>query len=166
MSASEGQLPQTYTQEEVQQILHLAIAQQSDREELSREQLWEIATELEIDSETLQKAELDWLNGRFLDKKRQEFNTYRRELLKNKATRYAIVNAFLLTIDLISGGTLSWSIYILLFWGIGLSLDTWKTFQSRGDAYEQAFQKWNLKNEMKQSMVTLWNKLKKVWQTS
>jgi len=166
MSASEGQLPQTYTQEEVQQILHLAIAQSCDREELSREQLWEIATELEIDSETLQKAELDWLNGRFLDKKRQEFNIYRRELLKHKATKYAIVNAFLLTIDLISGGTLSWSIYILLFWGIGLSLDTWKTFQSKGDAYEQAFQKWNLKNEMKQSMVTLWNKLKKAWQTS
>lgn len=166
MSASEGQLPQTYTQEEVQQILHLAIAKQSNREELSREQLWEIATELEIDSETLQKAELDWLNGQFIDQKRQEFNLYRREVLKNKATKYAIVNAFLLTIDLIAGGTLSWSIYILLFWGIGLSLDTWKTFQSRGDAYEQAFQKWNLKNEMKQSIVTLWNKLKKVWQTS
>jgi hypothetical protein len=166
MSASEGQLPQTYTQEEVQQILHLAIAQGSEREELSREQLWEIATELEIDGATLQKAELDWLNGRFLDKKRQEFNLYRREVLKNKAIRYAIVNGFLLTIDLIAGGGLSWSMYILLFWGIGLSLATWRTFQSRGDAYEQAFQKWNLKNEMKQSMIVLWNKLKKAWQTS
>jgi hypothetical protein len=165
MSASELQPPQSYTQEDVQQILHLAIARKTDQGELSREQLWEIAAELEIDGESLQAAEQDWLNQRFLAKKRQEFHIYRRELLKQKAIRYLIVNGFLVTLDFISGGVLSWSLYILLLWGLGLSLDTWKTFQSKGEAYEQAFQKWNLKNEMKQTLATLWNKIKQAWQT-
>ena len=164
MSASELQPPQTYTQEDVQQILHLAIAKKTDQGELSREQLWEIAAELEIDSESLQLAEQDWLNNRFLDKKRQEFNLYRREILTQKTIRYAIVNAFLITLDFISGGALSWSIYIFLIWGLGLSLDTWKTLQTKGEAYESAFQKWNLKNEMKQSITSIWNWLKQAWQ--
>jgi hypothetical protein len=165
MSASELQPPQSYTQEDVQQILHLAIARKTDQGELSREQLWEIATELEIDGESLQAAEQDWLNQRFLAEKRQEFDIYRRERLKQKAIRYLIVNGFLVTLDFLSGGVLSWSLYLLLIWGLGLSLDTWKTFQSKGEAYEQAFQKWNLKNEMKQTLTSLWNKIKKAWQT-
>jgi hypothetical protein len=164
MTASEFQPPQIYTQEDVQQILHLAITKKTDRGELSREQLWEIAAELEIDSESLQAAEQDWLNSRLLDKKRQEFDLYRRDLLKQKVTRYAIVNIFLVSLDFLSGGVLSWSLYILLIWGLGLSLDTWKTFQTKGEAYEQAFQRWNLKNEMRQTLASLWSKLKNWWE--
>jgi hypothetical protein len=165
MSASELQPPQSYSQEDVQQILHIAIARKTDTEELSREQLWEIAAELEIDNESLQAAEREWLNSRALDRKRQEFNIYRQDILKNKTTRYLIVNAFLVSLDFLAGGGLSWSLYILLMWGLGLALDTWKTFQTKGDAYEQAFQRWNLKNEMKQTITSFWNKLKQSWQT-
>jgi hypothetical protein len=166
MSASELQPQEIYTPEEVQQILHLAIARTGDRGELSREQLVEIATELDIDANALQLAEQDWLSQRHLNKKRLEFNVYRRDILKQKAIRYLIVNGFLITIDFISGGALSWSIYLLLLWGLGLSLDTWKTFQSKGEAYELAFQRWNLKNEMKQSVTSFWNWLKKTWQST
>lgn len=165
MSASEIQPQQIYTQEDVQQILHLAIAKRTDRGELSREQLLEIAAELEIDNESLQLAEQEWLSNRFLGRKRQEFDLYRRDLLRNGAIRYFIVNAFLVTLDFISGGTLSWSLYIILIWGLGLSLDTWKTFQNKGAAYEQAFQRWKLKSEMKQTLSSFWNKLKQAWQT-
>jgi hypothetical protein len=165
MSASEMQPQQTYTQEDVQHILQLAIAKKTDPGELSREQLWEIAAELDIDNESMQAAEREWLNSRFLNKKRQEFAIYRRDLLKQKTVKYLIVNIFLISLDSISGGTLSWSLYILLIWGLGLSLDCWKTFQTKGAAYEQAFQRWNLKNEMKQSLSSFWTWIKQTWQT-
>ncbi len=163
MSASESQPPKSYSQEEIQQILQLAIARQTDKGELSREQLWEIASELEIDRNCLQAAEYDWLNQKILEQKRQAFDIYRREQFKQKTIKYLIVNAFLVTLNLIGAGTLSWSLYVLLGWGLFLSLDAWKTFQSKGEAYEQAFQSWNLKHEMKRSIESLWDRLKQAW---
>ncbi|NES80086.1 MAG: 2TM domain-containing protein [Moorea sp. SIO2B7] len=165
MSASQIQHPQSYSQEEIQQILHLAIARKSDHGELSREQLWEIAAELEIDKDAIQAAEQDWLKGRVMEQKRHAFNLYRRDRLQQKAIKYLIVNGFLISINFLGAGTISWSLYVLLFWGLGLALESWKTFQSKGEAYEKAFQSWNLKHEMKRSMESLWDKLQKAWQT-
>jgi len=164
MSASEVPPPQFYSQEDVQQILHLAIARRTEGGELSREQLWEIAAELEIEPQDIQAAEQDWLTHKKFDQKRQEFDRYRRERLKQKLIKYLIVNAFLVVLDLLTAGMLSWSKWVLILWGLGLTLETWRTFQSRGEAYEQAFQHWNFKNEMKQSMASLWGKIKQFLQ--
>lgn len=160
MSGSERQPPQVYSQEEIQQILQLAIARQTDREELSREQLWEIAAELEITTESIQAAEQDWLNRKFVDQKRLSFDKYRREQFKQKVVRYLIANSFLVLLNLITAHALSWSLYIVILWGLGLALGAWKTFESQGEAYEQAFQRWQFKNEMKQSFASLWEKIK------
>ncbi len=163
MSVSEIQPPESYTQEDVQEILQLAIANKTDLGELTRAQLWEIASELDIDNDSLKAAEQDWLNRKTLNLKRLEFNRYRREKLKQKAVRYTIINFFLIALNLLSAGTLTWSIYLFLLMGLPLSLATWKTFQTQGDAYEEAFQRWHVKNEMKQSIFSLWNKLKRAF---
>jgi hypothetical protein len=165
MLASDGQPPQFYTQEEVQQILHLAIIRKTDQGELSREQLWEIAAELAIEPQDVLAAEQQWLSEKNLDRKRQEFNRYRRGQFQQKAVRYLIVNSFLVILNLITNGSLSWSLYVLLIWGIGLALEAWKAFQTQGEAYEQAFQHWNLKNEVKQSIASLWDKFKRFLQS-
>lgn len=157
--------PESYSQEAINQILHLAIARQADREELSREQLWEIAEELEIDKNTLQAAERDWLQGKIIEQKRQAFDLYRRNRLKQKTTKYLIINTFLVSLNLIATGTLTWSLYILLLWGLVLALNAWKTFQSRGEEYERAFQRWDFQNQVKQTVSTFWDKLQKAWQS-
>ena len=157
--------PESYSPEDIQQILHLAIARKSDREELSREQLWEIADELDIDKNTLQAAEKDWLQGKVIEQKRQAFNLYRRNRLKQKITKYLIVNTFLVSLNLVAAGTLTWSLYILLFWGLGLALNAWKTFQSEGEEYEKAFQRWDFQNQVKQTVTTFWDKLQQAWQS-
>ena len=165
MSTSNVQPPESYSQDDVQEILHLAIARTTDTSELSRTQLWEIATELDIDPDSLISAEHDWLNGKIIERKRQEFDYYRQEQLKQKAVRYVIINGSLLMINFLSSRTLSWSLYTLLILGLPLSLDTWKSFQTEGEAYEQAFQRWSLKKQMKESLSGLWDKLKKAWQS-
>lgn len=156
--------PESYSPEDLQQILYLAIARQGNQEELSREQLWEIADELDIDKNTLQAAEKDWLQGKVINQKRQAFDLYRRNILKRKITKYLIVNTFLASLNFVAVGTLSWSLYILLFWGLGVALNAWKTFQSQGDEYERAFQRWDFQNQVKQTVTTFWDKLQQAWQ--
>ena len=166
MSASElEEYPQFYSQEEIQQILNLAIARKADKGELSRQQLWEIAAELDIDSDCMRAAEQDWLKRKILEQKRQEFDAYRQESFKQKAARYLIVNGFSLALNFLTASTLSWSLYILLIWGIGLALEAWKTFHLKGNAYEEAFKHWYFRQELKQSVESVWQWIKKAWQS-
>ncbi len=166
MSASKLQPPESYSTEEIQEILYLAITRSTDKEELSRQQLWEIAAELDIDIQLIQEAEQDWLNQKQVGKKKQEFNLYRKGQLQYKVVRYLIVNVFLFSLNILSAGHLTWSLYILFGWGLKLSLETWKTLQTGGEAYERAFQNWKIKNEVKQSLTTLWTRLKAFWQST
>ncbi len=153
-----------YRQEDVQQILQLAIARKTEQDDFSHEQLREIAQELDIDDKTLQLAEIDWLKQRQMIKSRQEFDLYRQATLKHKLVRFGIVNGFLIPLNLMGGG-LSWSLYIFLLWGMAISLDVWQTFQKQGKAYEDAFEGWLVKKEVKQSITTFWHKFKQFWQS-
>lgn len=156
---------ESYTPEDIQQILHLAFLRQGNQEELTREQLWEIADELDIDKNILQAAEKDWQQGKIVQQKRQDFNLYRQNQLKQKVAKYLIINTFLVSFNIVLVGTLTWSLYILLLWGLKLSLNAWKTFQSEGEEYERAFQRWNIQNQFKQTVTTFWDKLQKSWQS-
>jgi uridine kinase len=164
MKSSELSYPQSYNQEEIQKILEIALSRKVDSEELTRDQLWEIGTELGIDLQVLQEAEQDWLNQKAIALQHLEFDQYRRERLKQKAVRYCIVNGFLMALDLLITHHLSFSLYLLLIWGLGLSLETWKTFQNKGEDYEQAFQRWQLRQELKSSIQTIWDQIKQAWQ--
>jgi 2TM domain len=160
MNASGSKITRSYTQDDVQQILQLAIARQADDKdkEFSYDQLMEIASELEISPESLKLAENDWLakNGEL--QQRKAFDAYRLSKFKKRFGNYVIVNGFLVLIDFVGGGALSWSLYILLFWGLAVMLDVWNTFQTKGEDYEIAFQKWNRKHQIKRTINTVINK--------
>ncbi|BAY49138.1 hypothetical protein SAMD00079811_67670 [Scytonema sp. HK-05] len=166
MAAFETRLTRTYSQEDIQQILHLAIARQADDKdkEFSYEQLLEIAAELEISPETLKQAERDWLEQLGEIQQRQAFNAHRQGRFKKRFGNYAIVNAFLLSLDLLSGGGLSWSLYILLCCGLAAGLDGWNTFQTKGEEYELAFHRWRRQHQVKKFFNTVVNKWLKAWQ--
>jgi hypothetical protein len=159
--AFENNQNRSYSQADIQQILQLAIAHQvkDDNKEFSYQQLAEIATELEIAPELLQKAESDWLVKQREDQQRQDFNSFRSYRFKKRFVKFAIVNAVLLLLNFISGGTLSWSLYILVIWGLGISLNAWNTFQLQGEDYEFAFQKWDQQRQLKQSFGKVFNRV-------
>ncbi len=138
-----------YTQEDIQQILHIAIAQQVDTGEFSREQLLEIAAELGISPQLLQIAEQEWQQQQSLQRQRQDFDTYRRHYLRQSGIKYLIVNSFLVGLNALMGFSTPWSLYVLLFWGLGLSLKTWKVYASRGEDYERAFQQWYRRHQLR-----------------
>jgi hypothetical protein len=148
MPVSDTQMTHSYHQEDIQQILNLAIARQSNDGEFTRTQLVEIADELGISAETLIAAEQEWLLRKDEIQKRDEFNLYRHKQLKKGIGKYVIVNSFLIILNLLSAGQLSWSLYILLIWGLWLGLRAWNTYQLEGEDYERAFQKWYRKHQL------------------
>jgi hypothetical protein len=164
MTPLESNSLQSYTQEDVQQILQLAIARQAGEhnQEFSYDQILEIASELQISPDTLAQAQKDWIAKKSEVQQRQEFDLYRQGKFKKRLGNYAIVNVFLLAMDLIGGGGLSWSLYILLTSGLVTILDIWNTWQTKGEDYEAAFQRWYRKHQIKRSIntaVSKWFKL-------
>jgi hypothetical protein len=158
---SDNKQSRSYSQEDIQQILQIAIAHQvkDDNKEFSYQQLAEIAGELEIAPELLQKAESDWLVKQRENQQRQDFNSFRHYRFKKRFVKFAIINAVLVLLDLISGGGLSWSLYILVIWGLGIGLNAWNTFQLQGEDYEFEFQKWYQQRQLKQSFGKVFNRV-------
>jgi 2TM domain len=163
MPFSDSKLTRSYSQEDIQQILHLAISRQDYDGEFTRDQLLEIADELEISPENLLAAEREWQAQQGEIQKRQAFNLYRRGKFKKSLGNFAIVNSFLVLLNFVNAGELSWSLYILLFWGFGLSLNAWNTYQSSGEEYERSFQQWYRQYRMRETISGIFDKFLKAW---
>lgn len=161
MTSHEGKIVRSYSQEDIQQILSIAISRQADDTEFSYEQLLEIAEELEITPEALQQSEIEWRSQNTIVRQKQTFDLYRRHKLKKKIGNYAIANSFLVALDLLQGDGLSWALYVLLIWGLKVGLDSWNTYYSNGEEYERAFQRWSGRNQLKQSVNIFVGNLKK-----
>lgn len=161
MTFSEQSLTRAYSQEDVQQILNIALAQYpSSDTELSYAQLLEIAEELRISPDTLQLAENKWLSQKGVTNKRLEFDAYRKSKFQDKLGKYAITNACLVALNFLTGFGVPWSLYVLICWGMSFGLDAWKFFyQRQGQAYDRAFQNWERKQKIQKSITGLIDKL-------
>lgn len=156
--------PQYYSQDDIQDILNLAITRQAYDGEFTRDQLSEIATELGITADCLQLAEQDWLNQKAEAATRTAFQQHRQGQLVHKAGRFAIVNSSLITLNFLTAGHLGWSLYVVLFWGAGIALDAWKTYNPRSVQYEQAYQQWKRKTQIKHNLSQIWKRLQRAWE--
>lgn len=144
----------TYSQEQVQQILNLAIAQQDYEGEFSHTQLLEIAEELGIPQITLEQAAQSIKTQQDERVRRQSFDHYRRTNLRKKAGRYAIANSSLILLNTLMGFSFPWSLYIALIWGLRLGLNAWNVYHTGDEAYEQAFRRWERKHQLQQKVDT------------
>jgi hypothetical protein len=117
-----------YSKEEVDRILRRAIdASPSYSGSVTEAELLRIANELNIDPSQVRKAmnedvalnEFENAKAVWLKRKRSSFYEH--------LTAYIIVNAFLVGIDYMTPG-ISWSIFPILGWGIGLAFDFVESF--------------------------------------
>lgn len=150
-----------YASEEAQQILQIAIAKETEVGELTRTQLAEIAAELNIAPETLLSAEREWIALKSESGQQYLFNQQRRQNFQHHLIRYGIVNSFLLLINLLFGwfGGYGFAAFVALGWGIGLALHGYKAYQSSGYRYQKDFEKWQRRQQVKQSVRSLFNRL-------
>lgn len=152
-------MPESYSQEDVQQILQLAIAKKASDGEFSRVQLLEMAAELGISPENLQQAEAQWLAQQDEFKERQQFDIYRRNQLKQSFVRYIIVNVFIILLNLVLFKSANFGLTIALIWGLILALKAWKNYEMDAEEYENSFNKWRLKKQIGASINQAFNKL-------
>jgi hypothetical protein len=109
-----------YSTEEVQQILVQAMGQ-NQQEGFSRSQLEDMATDLGISAEALTWAEENFEEVAQSAESVSMQSLQRHRFLQQLRT-YAVVNAFLLALNFSLSGTITWAIYPLLGWGMGLLL--------------------------------------------
>jgi hypothetical protein len=161
MNSSESSLTRSYSQEDVQQILNIALAQHPDAgTALSYAQLLEIADELRIPAATIEQAQSKWLVQQSSANKLQEFDAHRRSKFQDKLGKYLITNACLVGLNFLMGFGVPWSLYIAICWGMGVGLDAWKLFfQRQGQGYDRAFQNWERKQKIQKSITGLIDKL-------
>ncbi|VEP15405.1 conserved hypothetical protein [Hyella patelloides LEGE 07179] len=112
-------MTQTYSNEEVQQILREATMIQKD-DYISPEQLQEIAAEVGISAETLQKAEKAWLEQQKASHKQAK---KRKEFIRFHLIPYLAVSIFLVLLNLATTPRDFWSVYPILGWGLGVTID-------------------------------------------
>lgn len=147
-----------YASEDAQQILQIAIAKETESGELTRVQLAEIAAELNIAPETLWSAEREWLDLQSVSSQQAIFNQQRRQKFQHHLIRYGIFNSFLLLLNLLAGGY-GFAAFVTLSWGIALALHGWRAYQSSGYRYQKDFESWQRRQQVKQSMRSLFNRL-------
>jgi 2TM domain len=153
-------MPESYTEAQVQQILQRALARKSKSGDLlSRSQVSEIASELGVSEADFLAAEREWLAQKDLSQERAEFDRYKKKEFREGLLKYFIVNGFLVGIDLLSSGHVSWSAYPFLIWGLGMTLKGYATFQSDSEANETEFSKWKLKQKRDRIASQLTNKV-------
>ena len=144
MDSSQRSSTPAYCQEDIREILNIALAERSTLDtKLSDAQLLEIAEELSIAPETIELAKDRWIAGQQAIQKHREFDLYRRSKLQDRLGKYAIVNTCLIPLNFFTGFGIPWSLYILTSWGIMRGVAAWRVFfQRQGYGYNRAFQKW------------------------
>jgi len=143
--------PAIYQSEEAQAILQIAIARHTEEGELTRSQLFEIAEELGIAPTTLAEAEQQWALQQQESVEIQAFDQYQQQRFQGHLIRFVVINLVFFIINWLAAGTLSWSLYIFLFWGAGLSLQAWQTYWPPEEQYRRRFETWRRREQIKRS---------------
>lgn len=142
-----------YPAEDAQQILHIAIARQTEAGDLSRSQLLEIADELGISAQTLLQAEREWAVKKHEIADQRLFDRLRRQKLRHGWARFAIFGTFVLGFNGLMGGGLAWLLYLVLGpWALKLTWDAWRIYRPNEYAYAQEFQRWRRKKQVERAV--------------
>lgn len=149
-----------YRSEDAQQILNIAIARQAETGELTRAQLLEIASELNIAASDIVAAEQEWVLRQGELAERQRFDQMRQGRFRSRLIRYAIIAGFLLTLTLVAPAWLTSWVIVPMLWalGFGTALAAWKTYGLSQEDYNNAFLQWRQRQQLKRSVVGLLNR--------
>lgn len=149
----------TYSEEQVDQILRYALAKRTNGQNLTKQQIYEIASDMGVSEADFLVAIQEWQSQQAVHKERVEFDKFKKKSLQSNLLKYVIVNSFLVALNLFTSGSIGWAIYPLLFWGLALALDAWVTYQIDSEEYEKQFQKWLQKQRRAQLTTQIKEKL-------
>ena len=133
------------TDEDVDEILKLAVRKQGGTDGDLRARLRAAADELGIPEGELQRAEEEYLQQRTNRDEFIEFKRKKRREFREHLFSYVTVNALLVGIDVIGDGTIDWAIWPILFWGIGIVGHARAMLNSDSQSSQEEFEKFREK---------------------
>lgn len=149
----------TYSEEQVDQILRYALAKRTNGQNLTKQQIYEIASDMGVSETDFLAAVQEWQSTQVVRKEQVEFDKYKKKSFQSNVLKYAIVNSFLVVLNLFTSGNIGWAIYPLLFCGLAVALDAWVTYQTESEEYEKQFQKWLQKQKRDRLTAQITGKL-------
>ena len=130
-----------YTDEEVEQILKIALRSKTDSGAMSLDNIYDIAKELNIDPAAVQNAVNEFENRGDVDAIREEFIRKRRKGFFDHLTSYLVINSFLVILDLVTGNGINWAYFPLLGWGLGVFFDGMSKLRYDEEEFQKYYQK-------------------------
>ncbi len=149
----------TYSEEQVDQILRYALAKRTNGQNLTKQQIFEIASDMGVSEADFLVSVQEWQAKQSIRQEQVEFDKYKKKSFKASLLKYAIVNSFFVAFNLLTSGGLGWAIYPLIFWGLAVALDAWVTYQPESEEYTKQFQKWLNKQKRDQLTAQITGKL-------
>ena len=131
--------------EDVDEILKLALRRQDGSDQDLRGRLAVAAQELGISDEDLETAENEYLSNKADTREFLEYKRRRRRELREHVFSYLIVNAMLVAVNWISSGKLTWAVWPILGWGVGLAFHAWATLNSDSESFQDEFEQFRRK---------------------
>lgn len=148
-----------YSKQEVDRILRRAMeATSSKGDTLSESEIIRIAEELGIDQNQVRIAMREdasvtqFENAKIIWKKKKKREFYQH------LTSYAIVNTFLVGLNVVLIGSISWAIFPILGWGIGLTFDFIESFFPSEEKVEKGARKLMSSNKWKKLLDNIIDK--------
>jgi hypothetical protein len=133
---------------DVEQILKLAVrnAGYSDEEAL-RQRLHAAAAELGLSDAQVAAAEEKYKLEKAESIERAEFESYAVKEFWEHFWAYVIVNGGMIAFDLFADGRLSWAMWPLIGWGIGLAFHAYGIYFPSKEGYDEEFAKWRSRRQ-------------------
>lgn len=137
-----------YSDEEANEILKLASQQGHSESGMSRDSLLQAAAELGISATDLAAAERQVIEQRQSKNDLAEFDRFQRSEFFEHLMTYLILNGFMVGINFFTAGhRISWALFVILGWGIGIAFDAYGTFARSSASYRDDFENWKRRRD-------------------
>lgn len=128
--------------DEIQAILSRALQLQGNSEDATAEAtLQRTAQELGISPAALQQARTEVLRERQRAALEQTFRAKRILSFQGELVTYVSVNALLFAINWFTQGRLTWSLFVVFFWGLAVAMKGVAAFVKTHPDYQEAWRK-------------------------
>ena len=135
--------------DDIDEILKLALRRQDGSGGDLRSRLNVAAQELGISDQDLEEAEAEYLKNKADTQEFLEFKNRRRRELREHVFSYLIVNAMLVAVNWISSAKITWAVWPILGWGIGLAFHAWAALNSDSESFQEEFEQFRRKQARK-----------------
>jgi hypothetical protein len=144
------------SEEDVDEVLKLALRKQGHADPDLRSRLAAAAEELGITPDELALAEQEYAQTKEEKKEFVEFKRRQVREFREHFFAYIIINTLLVAINWITAGTVNWAIWPILGWGVGLAFHAWGSLNSGSESFQEEFANFRRKRRNKKKEDERW----------